>query len=188
MTLSKASWAVAAVLAVVFMLLTLDLAGVRAQLRDPPVGWDLWEPGWTPPDVWAPEPQDEGLRWRVTRHRAFLEDGVPMAYRGAHNPLAGSAEAVRAGGAIYAERCSPCHDPAGTGHGDAGLALYPSPALLAELVRMPDAVDEYLLWAISEGGAPFGTRMPAFKDVLTRDQIWQVIGYLRAGFPAVGRE
>lgn len=69
------------------------------------------------------------------------------------------------------------------GHGDAGLALYPSPALLADLVRMPQAVDEYLVWAISDGGAPFGTKMPAFKNALTRDQMWQIIAFMRAGFP-----
>ena len=45
--------------------------------------------------------------------------------------------------------------------------------------------DEYLLWAISEGGAPFGTDMPAFKDALSRDEIWQIIAYMRAGFPKV---
>jgi mono/diheme cytochrome c family protein len=50
---------------------------------------------------------------------------------------------------------------------------------------MPDAVDEYLLWAISEGGKSFGTNMPAFKDALTEEQIWQIITYMRAGFPAV---
>jgi mono/diheme cytochrome c family protein len=187
MTWSKASWA-AAGLGVGLALLALDLTGVRAQLRDPPVGWDVWEPERARPEMWQPDRMDQSLRWRLTRHQSFAQNGVPAAYRGAHNPLAGSAEAIGAGGAIYAERCSQCHDPAGTGHGDAGLALYPSPALLAELVRMPDAVDEYLLWAISEGGAPFGTRMPAFKDVLTQDQIWQVISYLRAGFPTVDRE
>jgi hypothetical protein len=31
---------------------------------------------------------------------------------------------------------------------------------------MPYAVDTYLLWAIAEGGEPFGTQMPAFKDTL----------------------
>ena len=64
-------------------------------------------------------------------------------------------------------------------------ALSPSPALLAHLIRMPDAVDEYLLWAISEGGEPFQTDMPAFKDELSREQIWQIISYMRAGFPPV---
>jgi mono/diheme cytochrome c family protein len=71
------------------------------------------------------------------------------------------------------------------------LALYPSPALLAHLIRMPDTVDEYLLWAISDGGKPFGTKMPAFKDALTEEQIWQIVTYMRAGFPAMdatGRE
>jgi mono/diheme cytochrome c family protein len=45
------------------------------------------------------------------------------------------------------------------------------------------AVDEYLLWTISEGGKPFDTDMPAFKDVLTPEEIWQVIAFMRAGFP-----
>ena len=67
--------------------------------------------------------------------------------------------------------------------GDAGLDLVPSPALLARLMDVQGTVDEYLLWTISEGGAPFGTAMPAFKNRLTEDQIWQIVAYLRAGFP-----
>jgi mono/diheme cytochrome c family protein len=129
---------------------------------------------------------DRSLRWRLTRHETFIRDGVPAAYRGARNPMTGTPDTLRAGGALYAETCARCHDPAGTGHGDAGLALYPSPALLAHLLRMPQAVDEYLLWAISEGGEPFGTAMPTFKDTLAEEQIWQIITYMRAGFPAVG--
>ena len=66
--------------------------------------------------------------------------------------------------------------------------LTPSPALLAYLVQQPIAVDQYLLWSISEGGRKFDTAMPAFKDVLTQDQIWQIIAYLRAGLPAVEPE
>jgi mono/diheme cytochrome c family protein len=127
----------------------------------------------------------------MTRHRAFMQDGVPAAYRGARNPMTKTPDTVREGHALYAENCASCHDASGMGHDDAGLALYPSPALLADLSRMPWAVDEYLLWAISEGGAPFATEMPAFGDTLTREQIWQIITYMRAGFPAIsetGRE
>jgi len=47
---------------------------------------------------------------------------------------------------------------------------------------MAYAVDPYLLWAISEGGQPFGTQMPAFKDTLEREEIWQIVTYMRAGF------
>jgi mono/diheme cytochrome c family protein len=49
---------------------------------------------------------------------------------------------------------------------------------------MPEAVDPYLMWAVSEGGKSFGTRMPAFKDRLNEAQIWQIITYMRAGFPS----
>jgi mono/diheme cytochrome c family protein len=50
----------------------------------------------------------------------------------------------------------------------------------------PIAIDSYLLWTISEGGVAFGTKMPAFKNALSKQQIWQVVAYLRAGFLAVG--
>ena len=181
----KASWAPAlmAVLGLGLTVATFDPGAPRAQLRDPPPGWDMWYPGWTREDVWQPDRMDRSLRWRMTRHEAFIRDGVPAAYAGARNPTTRTDDAISEGGALYARECAACHDAAGMGDGDAGNALYPSPALLAHLLRMPQAVDEYLLWAISEGGDPFGTAMPAFKDSLTRDQIWQIITYMRAGFP-----
>jgi mono/diheme cytochrome c family protein len=189
MSRSRNASLIAAALAVLGLGLTLavlhpERAG--AQLRDPPTGWDMWDPGWTRRDVWQPDRMDRSLRWRLTRHEAFMRDGVPDAYRGARNPTAGTPDAIRAGGALYADNCASCHDPSGLGDGDAGQALYPSPALLAHLLRMPQAVDEYLLWAISEGGERFGTSMPAFKDALSQDQIWQIITYMRAGFPPLG--
>ena len=158
-------------------------SGAEAQLRDPPLGWDMWDPGWTQRDTWRPERMDRNLRWRMTRHWAFMQDGVPAPYRGAHNPLPQMPDVIREGRAAYLENCASCHDPSGTGHGEAGLALSPSPALLAHLIRMPRAVDEYLMWTIAEGGEPFGTQMPAFKGKLTEDQIWKIITYMRAGFP-----
>jgi mono/diheme cytochrome c family protein len=165
--------------------IAVDPGGAWAQPREAPSVWDMWEaPGPTRPEVWEPDRMDRSMRWRMTRHSAFLRDGVPEAYRGAYNPLSSTPATVRQGGALYATNCARCHDPAGMGHGEAGLALYPSPALLADLIRMPRAVDEYLLWTISEGGEPFATAMPAFKDKLSREQIWQIVTFMRAGFPA----
>ncbi len=68
------------------------------------------------------------------------------------------------------------------------MSLTPSPALLAYLVQQPIAVDQYLLWTISEGGQAFGTAMPAFKKVLSQDEIWEIVAYLRAGLPMVEPE
>lgn len=155
-----------------------------AQLADPPLGWDMWDPGWTRRDSWQPERMDDALSLRMTRHEAFIRDGVPERYRDAQNPLSRTPANVERGRALYAAHCTGCHDPTGTGGGDAGSALYPSPALLAHLLRMPYGIDPYLLWAIAEGGEPFGTRMPAFKDRLDQAQIWQIITFMRAGFPA----
>jgi mono/diheme cytochrome c family protein len=187
-------WLAAFLSAFGLALAALDPGGAGAQLREPPAGWDMWEPGWwdmwdpdrTRRQSWEPDRIDRSLRWRQTRHWTFIQEGVPAAYRDAHNPLAATPVTIRDGGALYAERCASCHDPHGKGHGDEGLALYPSPALLAHLVRMPTGVDGYLLWAIADGGEPFATSMPAFKDMLTQEQIWQIITYMRVGFPAIG--
>jgi len=47
---------------------------------------------------------------------------------------------------------------------------------------MPMAVDEYMLWSISEGGVNFQTEMPAFKNELSQDEIWKIVAYMRGGF------
>lgn len=51
------------------------------------------------------------------------------------------------------------------------------------MIRRPISVDEYLLWAIADGGAQFDSDMPAFKDKLAREDIWRIVAYMRAGFP-----
>ena len=86
---------------------------------------------------------------------------------------------------VYQENCQSCHGSAGMGDGEAGKELSPPPANLAWLSRMPIMrSDSLLYWAIAEGGVPFGTGMPAFKDALSQDDIWAVITYLQAGLPS----
>lgn len=155
----------------------------NAQLEDPPLGWNDWEPDQTVRKLQHRDRVDPSYRWQLTRHDAFAKDGVPVPYRDATNPLAQTPNTVRAGASLYEANCATCHDPKGTGHGESGLALYPSPALLADKVRMPAAADGYLMWSIAEGGRPFGTQMPAFKETFTEDQIWAIVAFMRAGFP-----
>jgi len=169
-------------IAVVMAFAVLQGGASMAQLADPPLGWDMWEPGPPAQSRWH-DSLDPVSPWRLARHEAFIRNGVPAPYEGARNPLIRVPANVDAGRALYGAHCAACHDPGGMGDGDAGNALYPSPALVAELVRTPQGVDAYLLWAISEGGAPFGTQMPAFKDRLSEDQIWQIVTFMRAGFP-----
>lgn len=43
-------------------------------------------------------------------------------------------------------------------------------------------LDAYMFWAISEGGAPMDSAMPAFKDVLSKDERWEILLYVANGF------
>jgi mono/diheme cytochrome c family protein len=51
------------------------------------------------------------------------------------------------------------------------------------MIQMPMLIDEYMLWSIADGGNAFGSPMPAFGETLSRDQIWKIVIFLRAGFP-----
>ena len=127
-------------------------------------------------------------RQRMMRQWTFMNKGVPEAYLTATNEVGYTTKAIDEGGPLYVAHCLKCHGETGPGNGELAQDLTPSPALLAYLVQQPIAVDQYLLWTISEGGKQFDTAMPAFKDVLTQKEMWQIIAYLRAGFPQVERE
>lgn len=149
-------------------------------------GMDLWTHEREVAPYWQSKDTTPDLLSRAKRHREFMEGGVPVEYRSRTSPYPAATKVIDDGGQLYKAHCATCHGKSGLGNGEAGRDLTPSPALLAYLIERPRSVDEYLLWTISEGGAQFGTAMPAFKAVLTESQIWQIVTYMRAGFPAVG--
>jgi len=100
-------------------------------------------------------------------------DPVPADYAGKTNPL--GADAATAGADVFKTNCETCHGPQGHGDGPAGAALDPAPKNLAEL--QAQAGDDYLFWRINTGKE--GTAMVAWKGVLTDEQIWQVVAFIR---------
>lgn len=106
----------------------------------------------------------------------------PSAYRDFENPFAGDADAEAAGALAFGARCASCHGDDGRGGGPRAARLDPAPADLAALSERSDG---YLLWRIEEGaeGVPFESAMPAFGGVLTEDEAWQVITFLRSLAP-----
>jgi mono/diheme cytochrome c family protein len=109
---------------------------------------------------------------------------VPAPYTSLTNPLPRAATTIDRGAAVYAQDCAACHGPTGAGNGAAGRNLSPRPTNLASLAQMPMAQsDPYMYWAIAEGGAQFGSAMPAFKGTLSKNDIWAVITFIEAGFP-----
>jgi mono/diheme cytochrome c family protein len=104
---------------------------------------------------------------------------VPTEYQGKTDPYTGDAAAISAGQQIFTTTCETCHGATGAGDGPAASALNPKPADLKDLVKTLS--DDYMFWRISEGGAfaPFNSAMPAQKNNLTEEQIWQVISYIK---------
>ena len=98
---------------------------------------------------------------------------VPAEYAGATSPL--GADAATAGAEVFKTNCESCHGPQGHGDGPAGVALDPQPKNLA--VFVPTVGDDYLYWRVNAGKE--GTSMVAWKGVLTDEQIWQVVAFLR---------
>ena len=146
-------------------------------------GVDIWAGGRRPAPVSGMEADGAADPLRARRHEEFMQAGVPLEYRSRANPWPATREIVADGGVLYRAHCASCHGPAGQGDGEASRDLTPPPAFLAYLVERPRAVDEYLLWTITEGGEKFGAGMPAYGQTLEERQIWWIVVYMRAGFP-----
>jgi mono/diheme cytochrome c family protein len=122
------------------------------------------------------------------RHHA----AIPEVYAGRVNEVAADTASLQRGGEIFAVQCVSCHGEDGMGTGPAAAGLNPAPAPIARTSQMMS--DAYLLWRISEGGVPFETLMPGWKEVLTEEEIWNVINYIQslggemAGGPGMGRQ
>jgi mono/diheme cytochrome c family protein len=98
---------------------------------------------------------------------------VPAEYAGLTNPF--GAESAAQGAEVFKTNCETCHGPLGHGDGPAGQSLNPRPRNLATL--QSTAGDDFLFWRIREGKP--GTSMVAWKGILTDEQIWQTISFIR---------
>jgi mono/diheme cytochrome c family protein len=98
---------------------------------------------------------------------------VPAEFAGQTNPL--GADAAAAGAEIFKNNCVACHGEQGHGDGPAGAALNPQPKNLPDLASAVG--DDYLYWRINAGKP--GTSMVAWKGILTDEQTWQVVSFIR---------
>ena len=98
---------------------------------------------------------------------------VPAEYAGKTNPL--GSDAATAGADVFKTNCVTCHGDNGEGDGIASQSLDPKPANLIDLSKQVG--DDYLFWRVSEGKP--GTSMVAWKGILTEEQVWQVVTFIR---------
>jgi len=106
---------------------------------------------------------------------------APADARNVRNPLPADTSTIAAGKAIYQDHCVKCHGEAGNGKTSYARWNSVRPANFTDADHMAEMTDGEMFWKISEGRRP----MPAFKDKLTEQQLWQVVDYIRTfGKPA----
>ena len=116
----------------------------------------------------------------MRRHYYVMNHGIPEHYRFLINPIAVSDAIVRKGKANYKKHCVICHGDRGRGNGATAYFLTPQPADLKGMSHMMTmTTDNYMYWTIIEGGKPIDSDMPAFKTVLSTNEIWSVIHYIK---------
>jgi mono/diheme cytochrome c family protein len=107
-----------------------------------------------------------------------------ITVKGTHdkNPIPATAENIEAGKQIFASYCIVCHgrDGQNTGVPFANSISPPIPSLAsADIQRYTDG---QLRWIIENGISPSG--MPASRGILSDDDIWTIVVYLRHLPPA----
>lgn len=134
----------------------------------------------------AAQPDTGPPRWAASlvRKQLVILQGVPAPYGNLQDHSPDAPNKIRQGQVVFDQRCSACHGWTGHGAGPEAFALVPAPADLAWLSGPPQSRSKpYMYWAIAEGGSEFQSEMPAYKDHLSKEEIWAVIAYVSAGMP-----
>ena len=109
-------------------------------------------------------------------------DDVPDEYSMLQNPREGDADAIEEGGQLWSMHCAGCHGVDADGQGSSSSNLDPRPPGLNDPSVLQTMTDGYLYWRIAEGGdiPEYSSQMPAYVDVLSPEQHWAIISFLRS--------
>ncbi len=125
----------------------------------------------TPPGKLETAVMTRAKRW------VFVRD------KGVKNPTASNGESISRGQEAFSHYCAACHglDGQNTGVPFADSMSPPVPSLKSDRVQAYS--DGQIHWVITNGIFPSG--MPAAQGILTDDEIWDIVIYIRH-LPAEG--
>jgi mono/diheme cytochrome c family protein len=93
------------------------------------------------------------------------------------NPLQADEKTLAAGKAVFKQKCQKCHGPGGLGDGPDADPDAAGDMDLTNPKRAERNTDGVVFYKVLNGrGNP---KMPAFKDELGEEQIWQVVTYVQ---------
>jgi mono/diheme cytochrome c family protein len=100
---------------------------------------------------------------------------IPATAKTEKSPVKATPDVVKKGRSLYTSRCQKCHGPAGLGDGpDAEANSKPANLVMSKADENPDGV---LFYKVFNGQPP---KMPAFKGLMSRDEIWTVVEYVKS--------
>ena len=114
--------------------------------------------------VSAQEKSQDG--WRVSPRKAKII-----------NPIPADDASLALGKKIYQRECLECHGKTGKGDGPEASELEKTVGDFTD-PKMREQSDGAIFWKISTGRRP----MPGFKKLLTDEERWHVINYIRLAF------
>ncbi len=93
------------------------------------------------------------------------------------NPLTVDAKLLATGKAIFGDKCRKCHGPGGLGDGPDADPDATENMNLTDPKRADQNSDGIVFYKVSNGRRR--PKMPAFKDELSKEQIWAVVSYVQ---------
>jgi copper transport protein len=96
----------------------------------------------------------------------------------AANPVKPTAESIERGRMLFEQNCVVCHGADGRGDGPRAAELNPAPSDFRQHVPFHDDAQ---LFAFIANGFP-GSAMPAWRDQLSEEDIWNIVNFLRSEF------
>ena len=92
------------------------------------------------------------------------------------NPTPPSPESINRGRELWRQDCEACHGALGRGDGPVSANLQKHPKDLSKIAPPPIFPDGVVAYRIANGGEV----MPAWKSVLSPEQIWDLVNFIRA--------
>jgi cytochrome c len=116
---------------------------------------------------------------KIQADPAVTPISYPKEYVNMKNPLSFDPPTLREGRKIYAGHCEVCHGAYGDGKGRASLIskYSPMPRDFTNSAIMAQKTDGMLFYSISKG--VHGTEMFAREEIMSEEQRWAVIHYIR---------
>jgi mono/diheme cytochrome c family protein len=111
-----------------------------------------------------------------------IKHSITIRGKGATNPLATTTQSIDNGKEAFSHYCAACHglDGQNTGVPFGDRMSPPVPVLSSSSVQ--SYTDGQIKWIIDNGISPSG--MPASKGILTDNEIWSIVVYIRHLPPA----